>query len=86
MSGRLAFRLAAVVFALVVLVVAALQAKRPTSSAPVAAPTQAQIARPADPRLARCQALGAAGAQDAECLAAWNAARARFLGVDGKER
>jgi len=80
MSARLAFRLAAAGFALLALLVAMLQAHRP---APAPAPPVASSAppRPIDARLARCQALGAAGADDPECLKAWNAARARFLGA-----
>ncbi|PXA95738.1 conjugal transfer protein TrbK, partial [Caulobacter sp. D4A] len=39
-----------------------------------------QAPAPVDARLQRCQALGAAGAQDPECLQAWEAARTRFLG------
>lgn len=33
------------------------------------------------PALARCQALGEAGARDADCLAAWAANRRHFLGL-----
>lgn len=85
MSARLTFRLAAAAFALVVVLVAALQTHRP---APVTkpAPTTPSIVRPIDARLARCQALGAAGAQDRDCLQAWDAARTRFLGASRAER
>ncbi|CAN7476869.1 putative entry exclusion protein TrbK-alt [Caulobacter sp. LjRoot300] len=80
MSARLGFRLAAAGFALLAILVAALQARRP---APVSAPPAATIQqpRPIDARLARCQAIGAEGAQDPDCLKAWNDARTRFLGV-----
>lgn len=80
MSARLAFRLAAAGFALLAILVAVLQARGPAPR-PATAPTVAQAHRPADARLARCQALGAAGAQDTECLKAWEAARTRFLGA-----
>jgi len=80
MSARLGFRLAAAGLALLAILVAALQARRPT---PVSAPPAATIQqpRPIDARLARCQALGAAGAENPDCLKAWNDARARFLGA-----
>ena len=83
MSGQLAFRLAAIGFAALAILVAALQAAR--SRAPAAPIRPAQTtAQPADPRLARCQDLGAAGAQDPECLRAWAEARKRFLGAPGQ--
>jgi len=80
MSARLGFRLAAAGFALLAIVVAVLQAHRPTPT-PAWPPTRAPSARPVDAQLARCQAIGAAGAQDAACLKAWNDARTRFLRV-----
>ncbi|MDR6530243.1 conjugative transfer region protein TrbK [Caulobacter rhizosphaerae] len=79
MSARLAFRLAAAGFALLAILVAALQARRPAPPTP-SPQTAVQAAAPVDARLQRCQALGAAGAQDPECLRAWDAARTRFLG------
>ncbi len=80
MSGRLVFRLAAGGFALLAILLAIVQAQRP---APAAAPPRppATLARPVDATLARCQALGAAGAQDRDCLKAWSDARSRFLSV-----
>lgn len=79
MSARLTFRLAAAGFALLAILVAALQARRPAS--PTLSPRPVvQAPAPVDARLRRCQALGAAGAQDPECLQAWEAARIRFLG------
>ena len=79
MSARLAFRLAAAGFALLAILIAALQVRRPASTRPQSAIAQAP--RPVDARLARCQALGAAGAQDPDCLKAWDDARSRFLGA-----
>lgn len=79
MSARLAFRLAAAGFALLAILVAALQARRPAPPRPAPRPA-VQAPAPIDARLKRCQALGAAGAQDADCLRAWQAARTRFLG------
>ena len=80
MSVRLAFRLAAAAFALLAILVTVLQARRPASPARAPSPARA-VARPIDAELARCQALGAAGAQDPSCLKAWDRARDRFLGV-----
>jgi len=81
MSARLGFRLAATGFALLAILVAVLQAHR-TGPKPAAPPPAATSLRPTDPQLARCQALGAAGAQDQACLKAWNDARTRFLKTD----
>jgi conjugative transfer region protein TrbK len=84
-SARLGFRLAAAAFALLAILVAVLQARRPTPPPPpsiASAPTP----RPIDARLSRCQQLGAAGAQDAECLKAWDQARSHFLGVPKASR
>lgn len=80
MSARLGFRLAAAGFALLAILVAMLQAHRP-AQAPAAPPAAPPSPRPVDTQLARCQAIGAAGAQDPACLKAWNDARTRFLGV-----
>ena len=86
MSARLAFRLAAAGFGLLAILVAVLQAHRPipaTPPTPVAVQAARPIdGRPIDGRLARCQALGQAGAQDPDCLKAWNDARTRFLGAN----
>lgn len=81
MSGSLAFRLAAVGLAAIAILVAALQARRhPAPALAMPAPPSVQV-DPARAELARCQALGAAGAQDPDCLKAWAEQRARFLGV-----
>lgn len=81
MSGSLAFRLAAIGLATLAILVAALQARRhPAPPLAVAAPPPVQV-DPVRAELARCQALGAAGAQDPGCLKAWAEQRARFLGV-----
>lgn len=83
MSGSLALRLAAIGLAGLAILVAALQARRhPPPPLAVAAPPPAQV-DPGRAELARCQALGAAGAQDPGCLKAWAEERARFLGVRG---
>ena len=59
MSARLTFRLAAAGFALLAILVAALQARRPAP--PTSSPRPAaQAPAPVDTRLQHCQALGAA--------------------------
>jgi len=83
MNGALFFRAAAAAFIALVLALCALQARlpRPTPAPPVQ--TQRSEAAAEDPLVAsqrRCQALGAAGAQDKACLATWAQTRARFLG------
>lgn len=79
MSARLAFRLAAAGFGLLTILVTVLQARHP-APAPASATIAIRASRPIDARLARCQALGAAGAEDPDCLKAWDDARTRFLG------
>lgn len=84
MSGRLAFRLAALAFAALVILIAVVQVRRAPDKPQPAAPPTATAPRPVDVRLGQCQAKGAAGAQDPDCLKAWAEARARFLGVPAK--
>lgn len=86
MSARLSFRLAAAAFAVLAILIATLQARRP-STTPAPAPTNTdRAATPQAARLARCQSLGAAGAEDLDCLKAWDDARTRFLGAKKVER
>jgi conjugative transfer region protein TrbK len=72
----------AIGLAVLAIVLAALMAT-PAPSVPPAprnvAPAGAAAAP--DAALARCQALGEAGARDPQCLAAWAANRRRFLGL-----
>jgi conjugative transfer region protein TrbK len=86
MSPRLSFRLAAAAFAVLAILMAALQTSRPPVTATPAAPPKDRVMTPNAARLAYCQSLGAAGAQDPDCLKAWNDARARFLGAKKEER
>lgn len=72
----MAFRLAAIGFAVLAILVAVVQSRRPAALPAVPAP---RVVRPIDQMLARCQALGEAGAQDPECLRAWADQRSRFL-------
>lgn len=86
MSPRLSFRLAAAAFAVLAILVAALQSRRPPETATPAAPPKDRVITPHAARLAHCQSLGAAGAQDPDCLKAWDDARTRFLGAKKTER
>ena len=77
MSGRSAFRLAALGFAALAILVGVMSSRQPSPAPqPLAA---APPAFPTDAALTRCQALGAAGAQDDACLKAWADQRAKFL-------
>ena len=85
MSGAPVLRLVALAAAALAVLVAALRAGGQDPKAD-AHPSRTAAVRPADPRLARCQALGAAGAEDPECLKAWSDARTRFLGLRPERR
>ena len=87
MSPKALFRLGAIGFATLVILVAMIQASRHPVSSPPNMTTASRAPMLADDKavLARCQHLGAAGTEDPECLAAWRAARSRFLGVAAKE-
>lgn len=81
MSGSLALRLVAVGLAALAILAAALQARRhPAPPFAVPPPPHARV-DPVKAELTRCQALGAAGADDTGCLKAWAEQRTRFLGV-----
>jgi conjugative transfer region protein TrbK len=86
MSPRLSFRLAAAAFAVLAILIATLQARRPSTTLAPATTTTDRVVTPQAARLARCQSLGAAGAEDPDCLKAWDDARARFLGAKTAER
>jgi conjugative transfer region protein TrbK len=82
MSARLTFRLGAIGLAVLAITVAILQARHQTSAPPASTPPIAAGRTPPDRRaLEHCQVLGAAGAEDPECLRLWADQRARFLGV-----
>lgn len=82
MTSALTFRLAAIGFALLALLAAALQARhREPSPAPLAAAPAGKVADPARLDLERCQGLGEAGAREPACLKAWADQRRRFLGL-----
>ena len=81
MQTKTIVRIGAVAFVAVALTVSALQLRM--SSGPVepdrAAARLAAGADPLWPELVRCQAIGAAGATDRDCLRAWAENRRRFL-------
>lgn len=82
MDAARLFRLAAAGFVLLAIALTALQLARPAPPAPPAwTPRPSQPVQAPAPELARCQALGEAGARDAGCLAAWAETRRRFLGL-----
>lgn len=80
-------RIGAVAFVAVALTATALQMR----ASPVPGPV-VEVAPPANvpgdglsAELARCQALGAAGATDEACLAAWADSRRRFFGLEPRQ-
>lgn len=82
MSSALTFRLAAIGFALLALLVAALQTRHaPPPPAPVATAPTTSAVDPARAELERCQGLGESGAREPACLRAWADQRRRFLGL-----
>lgn len=81
MEGKVLARIAAVVFVTVAITAAIIEMTREETPAP--APSAPSLARQADPLregLRRCQEMGEAAANDAECLAIWAETRDRFLG------
>ena len=82
MTSALTFRLAAIGFALLALLAAALQTRhRAPPIAPLATVPAANVVDPARVDLERCQGLGESGAREPACLRAWADQRRRFLGL-----
>jgi len=82
METATTFRWAAAGFVLVALVALLYSARSPGPRQHLAPQSPAVASGARDPLLneqRRCQALGAAGAQDAECLRAWAQTRDRFI-------
>lgn len=81
MDGKILARLGAVIFVALAITATVIDMTRP-KPAPVET-SLPSVATPAtDPlrdELARCQLLGAAGANDADCLKTWAENRRRFL-------
>ncbi len=83
MEGKVLARIAAVVFAAILLtltVIGMLQEETPPR--PTSAPAASVPADPLRERQRRCQQMGEAAAADADCLATWAETRDRFLGRD----
>ena len=86
MDGKMLARLGAVVFIAIAVTATAIDmARKDEPPAPPAAPALQPPADPLREVLRRCQRLGEAAANDANCLAAWAESRDRFLGRDRSE-
>lgn len=86
MTSALTFRLAAIGFALLALLVAALQTRHAPpppapAPAPVATAPATSVVDPTRAELEHCQGLGETGAREPACLRAWADQRRRFLGL-----
>ncbi len=81
MEGKVLARIAAIVFVAVAITAAIIETNR-EGAAPPAPPIPSHV-RQADPLREgqrRCQEMGEAAANDAECLGVWAESRDRFLG------
>nr|WP_232793210.1 putative entry exclusion protein TrbK-alt [Caulobacter hibisci] len=85
LSGKAAFRLGAVGLAGMVIIVAAMQTHRDTPAKATPAPPSRPASQAGHNELARCQALGADGAEEPDCLRAWEQQRRRFLGLPSEK-
>ena len=82
MEGKVLARIAAIVFVAVAITATVIEMTREDIST-VPAPSAPSLQPPADPLCEgqrRCQRLGEAAANDAECLRVWAETRNRFLG------
>jgi len=81
MEGKMLARIAAIVFVAVAITAAIIEMTREDVAGP--APSISSHTRQVDPLREgqrRCQEMGEAAANDAECLAIWAETRDRFLG------
>ncbi len=81
MEGKVLARIAAIVFVAVAITAAIIEMTREDASGP--APFAQALQPSVDPLREgqrRCQEMGEAAANDAECLAIWAETRDRFLG------
>ena len=81
MEGKVLARIGAVVFVATAITATVIDMTRQEEPPPVSALPALQP--PTDPlraTLRRCQQLGEAASNEAECLAAWSQSRDRFLG------
>ena len=82
MEGKMLARIAAIVFVAVAITATVIEMTREDVST-VPAPSAPSLQPPSDPLREgqrRCQRMGEAVANDAECLAIWAETRDRFLG------
>ena len=82
MDARVLARIAAIVIAAVAITAAATQLARqdaPVDARPSLPTAEAPGANPLSERLERCRQMGEAATRDADCLAAWEENRRRFL-------
>lgn len=81
MEGKVLARIAAIVFVAVAITAAIIEMTREDVSGPAPfAPALQPSADPLREGQRRCQEMGEAAANDAECLAIWAETRDRFLG------
>jgi len=81
MDGKMLARLGAVVFVAIAITATVIEMTREDPLAPAFSVPALQV--PADPlrrEQRRCQEMGEAAANDAECLGIWAETRERFLG------
>ena len=81
MEGKVLARIAAIVLVAVAITAAIIEMTREEATTP--APSAPSLARQVDPLREgqrRCQEMGEAAANDAECLGVWADSRDRFLG------
>ena len=81
MEGKVLARIAAIVFVAIAITATVIEMTRKEDPAP--APSAPLLQPPTDPLRAgrrRCQQMGEAAANDAECLRIWAETRDRFLG------
>jgi conjugative transfer region protein TrbK len=85
MDGKMLARLLAVIFVAFAITAAAIDMARRHAPQPSRPISTINPVAPVDPlrlTLGRCQEMGEAAGEDAECLAAWAENRRRFLGQD----
>lgn len=81
MEGKMLARIAAIVFVAVAITAAIIEMTREEAPAPaLSAPSLTRQVDPLREGQRRCQEMGEAAANDAECLGVWAESRDRFLG------
>lgn len=81
MEGKVLARIAAIVFVAVAITAAIIEMTREDASGPApSAPAPQPSTDPLREGQRRCQQMGDAAANDADCLAVWAETRDRFLG------